>query len=251
MTTSLDVVVPVLNEERDLPPTVGTLHEFLCRRFSGYDWRIVIADNGSTDSTPEASRQLVAGYPRVAYTRLEQRGRGRALRKVWSESQSDILSYMDVDLSTDLSALPELVKAIEEDGYDVAIGSRLAEGAQIIGRPFKRELISRAYNFIIKAMFFARLRDAQCGFKAVSRRVACDIVPLVQATGWFFDTELLLLAEKNGYRVKEVPVRWTDDPDSRVRVLSTALEDIRGLLRMRFGGLGKASRLLARRDGDL
>ena len=245
MSPSLDVVVPVLNEERDLSPSVVTLHDFLSRSMADLEWRIVIADNGSTDATRDVARQLSERFERVVYTRLEERGRGRALRRTWLESEAEAVCYMDVDLSSDLAALPDLVRAVQDDGYDIAIGSRLTRGALVIGRPPQRELTSRAYNLIVRAMFFMKVRDAQCGFKAVSRRAAREIVPLVKDTGWFFDTELLVLAEKNGYRIKEVPVRWTDDPDSRVKIISTAIEDMKGLLRLRFGGLRKASKRLA------
>ena len=245
MTTSLDVVVPVLNEAQDLPPNISRLHEFLSGQLDDYDWRIVIADNGSTDSTPDIAKALSQQHARVGYIRVEQRGRGRALARAWVNSDADIVSYMDVDLATDLSHLRELVEAVENEDYDIAIGSRLKKGAQVIGRPPKRELISRAYSLIFRAMFVTGFRDAQCGFKALSRRAANDVVPLVQDTGWFFDTELLILAEKNGYRIKEVPVKWIDDPDSRVRITTTAYEDMKGLLRLRFGGLRKASTLLS------
>ena len=234
----------MLNEERDLPPSIATLHEFLSRSFGGYDWRIVIADNGSTDSTAEIAKHLSQEYANVGYVRLEQRGRGRALRKAWLESEADILAYMDVDLSTDLNALPELVKAVESEGYDMAIGSRLKKGARVVGRAAHREAISRAYSLIVRGMFWCGIRDFQCGFKAIRRGAAAGLVPLVEDTGWFFDSELLLLAEKNGYRTKEIPVRWTDDPDSRVRIIPTAYADVKGLLRLRFGGLRRASRLL-------
>ena len=245
MTTSLDVVVPVLNEAQDLPPNITRLHEFLSGQLNDYDWRIVIADNGSTDSTPDIAKALSQQHARVGYIRVEQRGRGRALARAWVNSDADIVSYMDVDLATDLSHLRELVEAVGNEDYDIAIGSRLKKGAQVIGRPPKRELISRVYSLIFRAMFLTRFRDAQCGFKALSRRAANDVVPLVQDTGWFFDTELLILAEKNGYRIKEVPVKWIDDPDSRVRITTTAYEDMKGLLRLRFGGLRKASKLLS------
>ena len=250
MTTSLDIVIPVLNEERDLPLCVDRLREFLGRHLSNRDWRIVIADNGSTDSTLDVARRLSKDHDRVEYIRLEQRGRGRALSRAWLESVADIVAYMDVDLSTDLVALPELVDAIEGEGYDVAIGSRLKKGARVIGRSLRREIISRSYSVIFRTMFLAGFQDAQCGFKALSRHAVRDIVPLVRDTGWFFDTELLILAEKNGYRIREVPVTWTDDPDTRVKVFSTAYEDMKGLLRLRFGGLREASRRLAERGRE-
>ena len=245
MSTSFEVVIPVLNEEVDLPPSIARLHEFLSHNMGSYDWGILIADNGSTDSTPKVAGQLSQQYPHVTWTRLEQRGRGRALRHAWMGSDAHVVAYMDVDLSTDLSAIPELVDAIAIGGYDVAIGSRLRKGARVVGRPPHREVISRMYNLIIKLMFFTRFQDAQCGFKAVGRRALEDIIPLIQDRGWFFDTELLILAEKNGYRIREVPVRWSDDPDSRVKIVKTAFDDLRGLLRLRFGGLKKASATLS------
>ena len=245
MTTSLDIVVPVLNEERALGPGIGDLVRFSEASLPEYDWRIVIADNGSTDSTPEIARRLSSEHARVDWVRIEQRGRGRALKKAWTESRADIVGYTDVDLSTRLDALPPMLEAVSEEGCDIAIASRLTKGARVIGRPLKREVLSRGYSLLFRTMFLTGFRDAQCGFKVLTRRVADDVVPLVADTGWFFDTELLLLAEKNGYRIKEVPVTWTDDPDSRVRIVSTAYGDLKGLLRLRFGGLRRASKRLS------
>ncbi len=244
----MDFVVPVLNEERALPPRIGDLVEFLGDSLAEYDWQIVIADNGSTDSTPEIARRLASEQDRVGYVRLEQRGRGRALRKVWLESRADIVGYTDVDLSTDLGALVPMLKAVSEDGYDLAIGSRLIRGARVISRPAKREVVSRAYSLLFRTMFRTGFRDAQCGFKVLNRRAVDEVVPMVVDTGWFFDSELLILAEKNGYRIKEVPVTWTDDPDSRVRILSTAYGDLKGLLRLRLGGLRRVSKRLSQRE---
>ena len=244
MTHSLDVVIPGLNEEAGLANTVAALSEFMSENMAGYDWRIVIADNGSTDATPEIGRRLASERERVEYLRLEQRGRGRALKYAWTQSSADVVAYMDMDLSTDLSALPTLVDAILEGGAEVATGSRLTRGAEVIGRSFKREFISRCYSLMFRTMFFTGFVDAQCGFKAVSRRAVEEVLPLVKDTGWFFDSELLILCEKNGYEVREIPVRWEDDPDSRVRIVSTATEDIKGLLRLRFGGVRASRRAL-------
>jgi glycosyltransferase involved in cell wall biosynthesis len=241
---SLDIVIPVLNEEGDLPTNVVKLHGFLDQHLVDYDWQIIIADNGSTDSTLDLARELSSEYRRVEYIYMDQRGRGRALRRAWTESKSDIVSYMDVDLSTDLNSFPPLVDAISKEGYDIAAGSRLIKGSNVIGRGFKREVASRSYSLIFSAMFLTRFRDAQCGFKALNRRTVDAIVPLIQNTRWFFDTELLILAEKNGYRIKELPVKWTEDNDSRVNIAGTAIEDIKGLMRLRFGGLRDASRKL-------
>ncbi len=240
MPPRVDVVIPVLNEERALPVCVDTLLQFLGDS-SPYPFRIVIADNGSTDRTPEIAESLSQGHwPRVAWSRLEIRGRGRALRKAWLESDADILTYMDVDLSTDLAAFPPMVRAIGEEGFDLAVGSRLMKGASVSKRTLKREITSRSYNTIVKAVFFTRFSDAQCGFKAISSRAAQALIPKVLDQGWFFDSELLILAEKGGYRIKDIPVRWVDDPDTRVRVVKTAVDDLKGLYRLRFGGVSRA-----------
>ena len=241
MPLTVDVVIPVLNEERALPGSIGKLREFLDGH-AGRDWRIVIADNGSTDGTPAVARDLAGSMPSVSVTRLEQRGRGRALKKAWLESEADVCCYMDVDLSTGLDALPLLVDAVAEEGYDVAIGSRLLPGSDVVGRTLKREITSRGYSLLFRTMFGTVFRDAQCGFKAIRKDVARAVVPLVRDTGWFFDTELLIIAQRSGYRIKEIPVHWEDDPDTRVKVLSTAWKDVKGLLRLRFGGVPMSPR---------
>lgn len=239
MPPMVDIVIPVLNEENALPKCVSHLNDFL-KEHLPYPYRILIADNGSLDQTPVIAETLSKQYPEVDWTRLEIRGRGRALRSAWLGSDADVLSYMDVDLSTNLDAFPSLVQVIVEEGYDVAIGSRLMRGSVVRKRSFKREVTSRSYNMIIKAIFFTRFSDAQCGFKAISRDAAKFLIPKIQDQAWFFDSELLILAEKGGFYIKEIPVEWTDDPDSRVRVMRTAIEDLKGLARLRLGGLSKA-----------
>lgn len=229
----VDVVIPVYNEEHVLADSVARLHAFLDANLP-YDWRIVIADNASIDRTPEVGRTVERERPRVSYVRLEQKGRGRALRQVWLNSTADVMAYMDVDLSTNLSAFPTLVDCIVKGGYDVAIGSRLKHGARVT-RQWKREIISRGYNVLVKLIFPRRsFSDAQCGFKAISRRAADHLLPIVENNAWFFDSELLLRAEQNGYRIAEVPVEWIEDLDTRVKIASTAMEDVKGLLRVRF-----------------
>lgn len=230
--SKVDIIIPVLNEEQQLARSVGILRQFLKENVN-LPWRIVVADNGSTDGTLAVAKSLSLEFPDVAWIHLEQRGRGRALRKAWLESPADIVSYMDVDLSTDLGAIPKLVSAIDQEGYDVAIGSRLLPQSRV-RRGFKREVLSRTYNMLIRAMFFTPFHDAQCGFKAVSRRAAEDLIPLVENQNWFFDTELLILAAKRGYRIKEIPVTWSDDPDTRVRIVRTVTEDLKGLARLRW-----------------
>lgn len=230
--TTVDVVVPVYNEERALPASIPALRAFLENDRFPYDWTIVIGDNASVDGTPAVGKKLEAeSGGKVKYVRIERKGRGYALKQIWGASQADISSYMDVDLSTGIEAFPELVDAIAEKGFDVAIGSRLT-GQSRVTRSLKRRILTRGYNTIIKTMFFTRFSDAQCGFKAVSREATRRILPLVQDNNWFFDTELLILAEKLGYRVYDVPVKWVEDTDTRVKIAATVTEDLRGLLRL-------------------
>ncbi|MEV6683176.1 bifunctional glycosyltransferase family 2/GtrA family protein [Streptomyces erythrochromogenes] len=226
----LDVVIPVFNEEKDLGPCVRRLHEHLTRTFP-YPFRITVADNASTDRTPEVAAGLAAALDGVRSTRLEEKGRGRALRTVWSGSDAPVLAYMDVDLSTDLNALLPLVAPLISGHSDLAIGTRLARSSRVV-RGAKREFVSRAYNLLLRSSLAARFSDAQCGFKAIRREVAERLLPLVEDTGWFFDTELLVLAERAGLRIHEVPVDWVDDPDSTVHIVRTATEDLKGVWRV-------------------
>ncbi|MFD5894964.1 glycosyltransferase [Streptomyces sp. NPDC060366] len=226
----LDVTIPVHNEERDLESCVRRLHDHLARTFP-YRFRITVADNASTDRTPAVAARLAASIPEVTAYRLEEKGRGRALRTVWSRSDSPVLAYMDVDLSTDLNALLPLVAPLISGHSDLAIGSRLARSSRVVRGP-KREFISRAYNLVLKSSLSARFSDAQCGFKAIRREVAERLLPMVEDSGWFFDTEMLVLAERAGLRIHEVPVDWVDDPDSRVHIVSTAVDDLKGVWRV-------------------
>jgi glycosyltransferase involved in cell wall biosynthesis len=193
----------------------------------------VIVDNGSTDGTDRVAASLAERFPDVKFLHLHQRGRGRALRHAWTASESDVVCYTDVDLSTELAALPKLVDGILFEGYDVATGSRLLATSQT-RRSLKREFISRVYNLMVKAVLHTSFSDAQCGFKAVSRRAVEAIIPHVKDESWFFDTELLTLAEKWGFRIKDVPVLWIEDDDSRVKIVRTAWDDIKGICRVRW-----------------
>ncbi|MFQ5640412.1 MAG: dolichyl-phosphate beta-glucosyltransferase [bacterium] len=228
----VDVVIPVYNEEKVLAKSVAALSDFLNKRCC-YDWRIVIADNASIDSTLDVAMALVEQYPRVAYKRIPYKGRGRALRATWLGSQADIVSYMDVDLSTDLNGFLPMIDAIASGHADIVCGSRYKKGAKVT-RGLKREILSRGYIRLIKFFFHCSFTDSQCGFKAVSRQAVQTLVPLIENQGWFFDAELLLLADHHGFRVFEIPVKWIDDPDSRVKILQTVSEHFMGLLRMRL-----------------
>ena len=228
----VEIVVPVRDEERDLGPGIRRLAAYLAQGFP-FHAVVTIADNGSTDGTWAAAQALAGELDGVRAVRLAQAGRGHALRTTWSASGAEVLAYMDVDLSTGLNALLPLVAPLLSGHSDLAIGTRLARGARVVRGP-RRELISRCYNVLLRATLGTGFSDAQCGFKAIRADQARLLLPLTRDTGWFFDSELLVLAERAGLRIHEIPVDWIDDPDSRVRVVPTALADLRGIARMRW-----------------
>jgi putative flippase GtrA len=227
---AIEIVIPVYNEERDLEPSVRRLHAYLTATFP-LTFRITIADNASTDNTWAIAGALEAALPNVHATYLSKKGRGRALHAVWMASTAEVVCYMDVDLSTDLSALLPLVAPLLSGHSDVAIGTRLARSSRVVRGP-KREVISRCYNVLLRTTLATQFSDAQCGFKAMRSDRARELLPMVQDNGWFFDTELLVLAERSGMRIHEVPVDWIDDPDSRVDIVQTAIADLRGIARL-------------------
>ena len=226
----VEIVVPVHNEQADLEPSVRRLHDFLAATFP-FTASITIADNASTDATWAVAQRLAAELDGVHAVHLDAKGRGRALQHVWAASTARVVAYMDVDLSTDLAALLPLVAPLLSGHSDVAIGTRLSRTARVVRGP-KREFISRCYNLLLRTTLRTRFTDAQCGFKAMRTDAARALLPLVKDTAWFFDTELLVLAERSGLRIAEVPVDWVDDPDSRVDIVRTARDDLRGIARV-------------------
>lgn len=243
---AIEIVVPVFNEEATLAESIRRLDTYLADEFP-LSYRVTIADNASRDDTPLIGRALAEDLDAVEYLRLEQKGRGRALRTAWSASESPVVCYMDVDLSTDLRALLPLVAPLLSGHSDLAIGSRLAPGSNVVRGP-KREFISRSYNALLRTVLRAGFSDAQCGFKAVRSDALAELLPEVSDQGWFFDTELLIAAERRGLRIHEVPVDWVDDPDSTVDIVSTAWSDLKGVARLfargrigRFAAIGVIS----------
>ena len=227
----VNVVLPVYNEEEELEEHTLRLRDFLKRSLGDFSWQITIADNASQDKTPEIGRRLAREYPEITFFRLEEKGRGRAVKAVWQDGKADIYAYTDIDLSTDLKHFPPLIKSLRE-GYDIAVGSRLLPKSVVKGRTFKREIISRGYNFLIKILFQTRFSDAQCGFKAVTKKVTHELLPKIQDNEWFFDSELLIVGEKFGFKIYEEPATWIDNPGSTVRVLGTIKGDLAGLWRL-------------------
>lgn len=229
---TVEITIPVYNEEEELEGSIQKLYDFCKKNLARYDWQITIADNASNDNTPIIAATLQKKNPKINLFRLEEKGRGRAVKRAWSKSTADYCVYMDLDLSTDLKHLPNLLRSLES-GYDIAIGSRLAKGANVEGRTLLREITSRTLNFFFIQMWFrTHFTDAQCGFKAVTRKVVDKLIPKIKDNDWFFDGELLIVGEKSGYKIYEEPVHWVDNPGSTVRLVSTIWGDVKVMWRL-------------------
>lgn len=232
--TTVEITIPVFNEAKEVEQNVLKLLQFCNENLGEYDWKITVADNASNDNTPIIVSNIAKKNPKISLFRLEEKGRGRAVKRAWSNSGADLCCYMDLDLSTDLKHLPNLLKALE-NGYDIAIGSRLAKGAKVEGRTVLREITSRTLNFFfIQFWFGTHFTDAQCGFKAVTKKVVENLIPKIKDNDWFFDGELLIVGEKSGYKIFEEPVHWVDNPGSTVRLISTITGDIKVIFRLLF-----------------
>ena len=227
---SLEIVVPIYNEENELEDNINKLYSFLSRNFRHLKWRITIADNASTDKSLLIAKKLAARNKGINFLHLTQKGRGRAVKNAWAKSKADYLSYMDVDLSTDLKYLKPLISSLKD--YQLAIGNRLMDRSIVKERPLNREILSRGYNILIKLLFKVNFSDAQCGFKAITKKAAESLLPFIKDNAWFFDSELLIIAEKAGFSIFQLPVHWTDNPGSTVRVLKTVFGDLAGLWRL-------------------
>lgn len=228
--TSVEIVIPVYNEESALLANIPILHSYCRSNLQAYNWNIVVADNASIDRTPQVMSKF-SEWQNVAYIRLPVKGRGRALRQAWLNSKADIVGYMDIDLSSNLDFFSSLLAALDS-GYDIAIGSRRAKGANVVGRTAMRKLMSWGLNFLLQLLFSVSFKDAQCGFKAIRRKVFNALEPYIQNNSWFFDSELLIIGEKSGIKIAEIPINWHDDPGSTVRISKTVTEDLLGMWRL-------------------
>ena len=232
MNRSIDIVLPVYNESKVLESKFKTLYEFLSLNITN-EWIITIAENGSSDSTLQIANNLHNRYKKSRVISNPIAGKGLALKNAWISSTSGILGYMDLDLSTDLDILPEFIRKIEEEEEDFVIASRLMRDSIVVGRSLKREVISRSYSFIFRSVLSVKFKDAQCGFKFAKKESVIQIIDKCKDIGWFFDTEILFRAQKNNLSICEVPVRWVDDRDSKVDIISTVIKDIKGLIRLK------------------
>lgn len=238
MALQLECFIPVYNEEQDLEANVRRVVAF-CREQVEGAWRVTVLDNGSTDRTAAVAERLAHGDSEVRSVHYPEKGRGRALRQAFLSSDATWIGYMDVDLSTHLRALPEALRRLEA-GAALVIGSRLLPGSHT-RRSLRREVLSRAYNALVRTTFSSTLRDHQCGFKFLDNTRCRDLVARTEDDKWFFDTELLILAERAGVRIEEIPVEWIEDLGSTVRVVRTIVDDLRGMRRL-YARVGPVTR---------
>lgn len=230
---TFDVTIPVLDEEATLAQNVGILRDFLLQHFPNGDqqWKIVIADNGSTDGTEEIARRLERDFAEVQYVQVPSRGVGLALKTSWGQSEADIVGYMDLDLATRLDHFLEAYRALADEGADLVYATRLHPRSVVVNRTLKREVASRVFNSLLKVYLGTQFSDGMCGFKFLRREVYPRLHEAgAQNDGWFFSTELLVTAEWLGYRLYELPVHWTDDAgSSKVKVWPLAKRYIRAM----------------------
>lgn len=229
---TFDITIPVLNEEETLEKNVRILHAFISSHFPDKKiWNIIIADNGSTDRTAEIALQLGKELPEVKLVKVPEKGVGLALKTSWSQSQADIVGYMDLDLATDLPHFLEAYEALAENDFDIVYATRLHRKSEVINRPLKREISSRVFNLMVKLYLGTRFSDGQCGFKWLKRSVLPTLLENgLQDNGWFFSTELVTVGEWQGLKICELPVKWTDDISStKVKIIPLAKRYIRNM----------------------
>lgn len=230
------ITIPVFNEEKVLKSSIVKTIQY-CRKKLQDDWEILIADNASTDKTAYIGKKLAENYKRVSYFSINERGRGKVLHRAWDRFLADCYVYMDVDLSTSLKHLSKLVNKVLKEDFDIAVGTRNHKDSKV-KRSFVRTVVSKVYIFLVKIIFNTNLSDTQCGFKAFNKAVVKDLWRRLeprnwQGSAWFFDTEILILSEKRGYLVFELPVKWIENKGTKVRLLRDFLEFAQGLIRLK------------------
>lgn len=213
----VSVVLPAHNEAGILEPAVMEIIKILNKYNEAYE--IVIAEDGSTDGTDKKADELSKRSLAVRHLHSKKRlGRGKALKNAFQQSSGEILVYMDVDLATDVRQLKELIESIDKEGYDFATGSRLLPESKV-ERSGTRNITSIIYNFMVRAVLGSKVKDHQCGFKAFRRESLLQLLEEVEASHWFWDTELLVRAHRRGFRIREIPVLWKSGRETKVRLL--------------------------------
>ena len=231
----IDIVLPVFNEELSLEEQVHKASVFIREKLSDLGIiRLVVADNGSTDQTADIVRRLAQSNEILRFVQVSRPGVGLALRTAWLQSEADIVGYMDLDLATDLGHLREALEPLTQDIVDVVAGSRLKLGSRVVGRSLKREITSRSFNYIIRWYLGTAFSDGMCGFKFLQRKHLPAIIGEgAVSEGWFFSTELLFCAQHLGLRLLDLPVTWTDDPNSKVQISKLAIQYMLAMRRLK------------------
>ena len=229
------ITLPAYNEEKIISQKIDQLFEFCQKQLSNYQWLVVVAINGSKDATLEIVKQKTKTYPNLKYVYLKSPGKGGAIRKAWQTYTGDINIFMDADLSTELKFIHELIKAVEQENYQVVIGSRYQKQSQL-ERSALRSVFSYIYNLILKLFFNLKISDASCGFKAVSQKVIKQIVPKIKNNDLFFDTELLILAHQADLSIKEIPVAWRDEIQrkTKIKIFKTSFDYLKEIIKLKL-----------------
>ncbi|MBD3359736.1 MAG: glycosyltransferase [Candidatus Buchananbacteria bacterium] len=231
MDNKILLALPVYNEEKVLEKSVLKLYNYFKNNIKD-DWQIVIVNNASIDKTKKVADSLAQKFLKVDSLNLEDKGRGNALKNVWQKYEADIYAYCDIDLATDIFAFKKLFNSIINGSANIAIGARYIKGSQT-KRTLNRLIYSKVYIFLVRLFFPTKIKDFQCGFKAVDKKTVSEILPLVKDKEWFFDTELLLIAEKNDFKIKEIAVQWKENPETKVKFIRTIYDYIENLIKFK------------------
>lgn len=231
LNSKIEITIPVLNEEKTLKMQMFKIVAFLDKECVKYgDVSIVIADNGSSDRTQELAIELSKQNSRIRYLRLEKKGVGLALKASWLSSTADIVGYMDLDLATDLKHLHQVFDALLNNDYQMVTGTRLAKESIVIGRSPLRNFTSKVFNKILNFKFNGSFTDGMCGFKFLKRNILNNLMEYgANNDGWFFSTELLVVADYKNYKLLDLPVIWIDDPNSKVKIIKLAIEYLKAM----------------------
>jgi glycosyltransferase involved in cell wall biosynthesis len=220
MSNKILLTVPAYNEENILEKNVNLILKYMGANFNNF--KIVIANNGSTDKTNDIAKKLAKDNNEILLITTKKRGKGLAIKNSWLKFDADIYAYMDADLSTSLRDFSKLINAIKE-GNDISIGSRYLKKS-VVKRGLNRAIFSKLYNQLLALLFKTNVKDMQCGFKAVNEDIIKKHIPRIKDDSWFFDTELVIMAENQGYTIKEIPVSWKSNPESKLKIIKVGFE---------------------------
>jgi len=232
---NISIAVPTFNEEKIIEQRINQLFDFCENNLKKYKWRIIVADNGSTDRTIKIIRKQKQKYSKLEYFHLKKLGKGLAIKKAWQDYLADVNIFMDADLATELKFTIPLINGITEEKYDLTIGSRYHKQSKC-KRSLIRSMCSKFYNFILKIFFNIKLTDTHCGFKALSKSAVQRIIPKIKNNGLFFDTELLVLARYYNLKIKEMPVNWEDKNErkTKIKIIKTGLKYLKEIIKLKY-----------------